>query len=229
MTLLTIQNLTKDYQLDSKSKISVLKGIDLQVQTGEFVAIMGASGSGKSTLLNIVASIDTPTSGKIIIDGEFEINEKTDKKERIRLRRTVTSIVFQSFNLIDQLTALENIMLPVTISGNSLEKARSSATLILKKLGLQNRSNHLPEDLSSGEKQRVAIGRALVMNPKIILADEPTGNLDSKTGIEMIKIFKDLKQDGISTLFVTHNVELAKLADKIFILKQGVLKEDNIS
>lgn len=226
MTLLKVENLTKSYEVDSKP-LEVLKGINLKVNAGQFIAIMGASGSGKSTFLNILSSIDIQTDGVIEIDGQYTITEKTGKKERIHLRRHVTSLVFQSFNLIDQLTALENVMLPVTISGKSFEEAKDSATKALKRLGLAHRLNHLPEDMSGGEKQRVAIGRALVMGPKLILADEPTGNLDSKTGLDMISIFKELKRDGISTLLVTHDANLAKQADKIFILKKGLLKEES--
>ena len=225
MTVLTITNLTKNYD-----EISVLKGINLSVDAGEFVAIMGSSGSGKSTLLNIISSIDTPSGGSITIlnnGNMFTIDEKTSKKERIHLRRNVTSIVFQSFNLLDQLTALENVMLPLTLSGTSHDEAKQKAVSILQRMGLKNRMNHLPEDLSGGEKQRVAIGRALITEAKLILADEPTGNLDSKTGLEMIQVFKELKSEGISTLFVTHDSNLAKQADKIYILKQGILKTKN--
>lgn len=227
LTLLEVTNLSKHYKIRGlKETINVLHDISFSINSGEFIAIMGPSGSGKSTLLNIISSIDTPSQGTIIIDGQ-QIDSNSKKDLQVQVRRTKTSIVFQSFNLIDQLTALENCTIPLTLQGIKLPEASERATEALSKLGLEHRLNHLPEDLSGGERQRVAIARAIVTNPKLILADEPTGNLDSKTGIEMIEIFKQLtKTNNISVLMVTHDPELAKQADKIFFLKNGQLQKN---
>ncbi len=227
LVLLEVSNLNKHYNIHGlKENIEVLNDISFSVNYGEFIAVMGPSGSGKSTLLNIISSIDTPSSGTIIIDG-YKVDKSTKKMSRVENRRSRTSIVFQSFNLIEQLTALENVSIPLTLQGKNLEEATNLATEALDQLGLGERIEHLPEDMSGGERQRVAIARAIVTNPKLILADEPTGNLDSKTGIEMIEIFKKLvKEKGISVLMVTHDPDLAKQADKIFILRNGRLQNE---
>lgn len=227
LALLEVSNLKKHYKIHGmKQNIEVLNDISFSINSGEFIAVMGPSGSGKSTLLNIISSIDTPSSGTIIIDGN-KIDQSTKKSKQVENRRTRTSIVFQSFNLIEQLTALENVSIPLTLQGKKLDEATKLATDALNQLGLGERISHLPEDLSGGERQRVAIARAIVTNPKLILADEPTGNLDSKTGLEMIEIFKKLvKEKGISVLMVTHDPDLAKQADKIFILRNGRLQKE---
>lgn len=229
MSLLEVSNLSKHYNIHGlKEPIEVLKNVNFTIDSGEFIAVMGPSGSGKSTLLNILSSIDTPSSGTIVIDGQT-IDKTTKRKIQVDNRRNKTSIVFQSFNLIEQLTALENVIIPLTLAGMKFENAITKATESLTQLGLGHRINHLPEDLSGGERQRVAIARAIVTNPKLILADEPTGNLDSKTGLEMIEIFKKLvKEKHITVLMVTHDPDLAKQADKIFILRNGqLMKEGN--
>ena len=220
-------NLYKEYKIKGlKENIKVLQDISFSINSGEFIAIMGPSGSGKSTLLNIISSIDTPTKGTIMIDGK-KIDSSTKKEDRVENRRTKTSIVFQSFNLIEQLTALENVSIPLTLQGMKLNDSNKLAADTLKQIGLEHRINHIPEDLSGGERQRVAIARAIVTNPKLILADEPTGNLDSKTGLEMIAIFKELaKEKNISVLMVTHDPDLAKQANKIFILRNGQLQKE---
>ena len=227
MALLEVSNLYKEYKIKGlKENIKVLHDISFSINSGEFIAIMGPSGSGKSTLLNIISSIDTPTKGTIMIDGE-KIDSSTKKEDRVENRRTKTSIVFQSFNLIEQLTALENVSIPLTLQGMKLNDSNKLAADTLKQIGLEHRINHIPEDLSGGERQRVAIARAIVTNPKLILADEPTGNLDSKTGLEMIAIFKELaKEKNISVLMVTHDPDLAKQANKIFILRNGQLQKE---
>ncbi len=227
LALLEVRNLSKHYTIHGlKEQIDVLNDISFSIDSGEFIAIMGPSGSGKSTLLNIISSIDTPSQGILVIDGQ-QIDSATKKDLLVEIRRTKTSIVFQSFNLIEQLTALENVSIPLTLKGMKLSDANSLAVDALKKMGLEKRINHLPEDLSGGERQRVAIARAIVTSPKLILADEPTGNLDSKTGLEMIEIFRELtKTNNISVLMVTHDPELAKQADKIFILKSGRLQSN---
>ena len=227
MALLEVSNLYKEYKIKGlKENIKVLHDISFSINSGEFIAIMGPSGSGKSTLLNIISSIDTPTKGTIMIDGK-KIDSSTKKEDRVENRRTKTSIVFQSFNLIEQLTALENVSIPLTLQGMKLNDSNKLAADTLKQIGLEHRINHIPEDLSGGERQRVAIARAIVTNPKLILADEPTGNLDSKTGLEMIAIFKELaKEKNISVLMVTHDPDLAKQANKIFILRNGQLQKE---
>ena len=227
MALLEVSNLSKHYNIHGlKENIQVLHDISFSIDAGEFIAVMGPSGSGKSTLLNILSSIDTPSSGTIIIDGQA-IDSETKKQVRVDNRRSKTSIVFQSFNLIEQLTALENVSIPLTLQGWTLEKATQVAIEALHQIGLEHRINHLPEDLSGGERQRVAIARAIVTNPKLILADEPTGNLDSKTGLEMIDIFQQLSTEKkITVLMVTHDPELAKKANKIFILRNGKLQQE---
>ena len=227
MALLEVSNLYKEYKIKGlKENIKVLHDISFSINSGEFIAIMGPSGSGKSTLLNIISSIDTPTKGTIMIDGK-KIDSSTKKEDCVENRRTKTSIVFQSFNLIEQLTALENVSIPLTLQGMKLNDSNKLAADTLKQIGLEHRINHIPEDLSGGERQRVAIARAIVTNPKLILADEPTGNLDSKTGLEMIAIFKELaKEKNISVLMVTHDPDLAKQANKIFILRNGQLQKE---
>ena len=230
MALLEVSNLYKEYKIKGlKENIKVLHDISFSINSGEFIAIMGPSGSGKSTLLNIISSIDTPTKGTIMIDGK-KIESSSKKEDRVENRRTKTSIVFQSFNLIEQLTALENVSIPLTLQGMKLDESNKMAADTLKQIGLEHRINHLPEDLSGGERQRVAIARAIVTNPKLILADEPTGNLDSTTGLEMIEIFKELtKEKNISVLMVTHDPDLAKQANKIFILRNGQLQREGNS
>ena len=227
MALLEVSNLSKHYNISGlKENIEVLRDITFSIESGEFIAVMGPSGSGKSTLLNIISSIDTPSLGTIVIDGQ-SIDQSTKKNVLVNTRRAKTSIVFQSFNLIEQLTALENVSIPLTLQGIKIDEANERAKHALDQLGLGHRVNHLPEDLSGGERQRVAIARAIVTEPKLILADEPTGNLDSRTGLEMIEIFKKLsKEKNITVLMVTHDPDLAKQADKIFILRNGQLQKE---
>ena len=229
MALLEVSHLSKSYTIKGlKEPIEVLRDISFLLNTGQFIAVMGPSGSGKSTLLNIISSIDIPTEGTIVIDG-LAIDKSTKKKILVETRRAKTSIVFQSFNLIEQLTALENVCIPLTLQGKKLDESNNRARTALEQLGLGHRIDHLPEDLSGGERQRVAIARAIVTEPKLILADEPTGNLDSRTGLEMIEIFRKLtKEKNITVLMVTHDPELAKKADQIFILRNGTLhREEN--
>ncbi len=221
MAIVEVKDLFKTFKIPGED-IKVLKGISLSVKQGEFIAIMGPSGSGKSTLLNILSSIEEATSGDVLLDGE-----KTTKNNVVDIRRHKTSIIYQDFNNLAYLTALENIMFPMTLTGMELEAARESAIKLLEKVQLSHRADHIPDDLSGGEQQRVAIARALANKPKLILADEPTGNLDTKTGDSIIELFRSLvKEQNIAIIMVTHNVQIAKKTDRILILRDGQLHRE---
>ena len=221
--------LKKSFDITRREKIEVLDGLTLNVSDGEFIAIMGPSGSGKSTFLNILASIEDPTDGFISIDGENL--SKTSEKNLIKTRRHKTSIIYQDFNLLAYITALENVMVPMVLAGRKEEEARKNAMELLQKVHLEHRANHEPDDLSGGEQQRVAIARALANNPKILLADEPTGNLDSKTGDEIVELFREIiTEKGITILVVTHDLQIAAKTDRILILRDGKLfREEEIT
>ena len=216
--MLEIRNLRKAF-----GDLQVLKGIDLDVNKGDVVAILGASGSGKSTLLHLLGGVDRPTNGKIYIDGN-EINNMNNDKLAIFRRRQI-GIVYQFYNLIPILTVEENISLPCDLDGNKPDKERMN--LILKSFGLFERRNHLPNELSGGQQQRTSIARALINNPAILLADEPTGNLDSKSTEEIMSILKMSNRDFNQTIImITHNLEIAKEADRIITIQDGkILRE----
>ena len=197
----------------------VLKGINLEVEEGDFLAIMGASGSGKSTLLNIIGLLDKPDSGTYILDGQ-EVS-KLNKRELAYLRNRKIGFVFQAFYLVPWATAVENVLLPLLYRGNINKEDEKKAVELLKRLGLEKRINAKPNELSGGEQQRVAIARALITNPKLLLADEPTGNLDSKSSQEVMSIFKELNENGITIIMVTHDPEIADFAKKVKIIKDG--------
>ena len=216
--LVILKNITKTYYT-GKVAYQVLKGISLEVEEGEFLAIMGASGSGKSTLLNIIGLLDKPDSGIYILDGQ-EVNQLT-KKELAYLRNRKIGFVFQAFYLVPWATALENVLLPLLYRGKINKEDEKKAVELLKRLGLEKRINAKPNELSGGEQQRVAIARALITNPKLLLADEPTGNLDSKSSQEVMNIFKELNENGITIIMVTHDPEIADFAKKIKIIKDG--------
>ena len=216
--LVILKDITKTYQT-GKVAYQVLKGISLEVEEGEFLAIMGASGSGKSTLLNIIGLLDKPDSGIYILDGQ-EVNQLT-KKELAYLRNRKIGFVFQAFYLVPWATALENVLLPLLYRGKINKEDEKKAVELLKRLGLEKRINAKPNELSGGEQQRVAIARALITNPKLLLADEPTGNLDSKSSQEVMNIFKELNENGITIIMVTHDPEIADFAKKIKIIKDG--------
>ncbi|MHA1945164.1 MAG: ABC transporter ATP-binding protein [Candidatus Hodarchaeales archaeon] len=221
MAIVEVTDLKKTFKIPGED-IEVLKGISLSVERGEFIAIMGASGSGKSTLLNILSSIEDITSGNVLIDGEM-----TSKENEVEIRRHKTSIIFQDFNNLAYLSAEENVMFPMVLAGKELEAARSSAQKLLEKVQLGHRTTHIPDDLSGGEQQRVAIARALANNPKLILADEPTGNLDTKTGDSIIELFRSLvKEQKITIIMVTHDIQTAKKTDRILILRDGKLHRE---
>ncbi|MHA1975381.1 MAG: ABC transporter ATP-binding protein [Candidatus Hodarchaeales archaeon] len=224
MAIVECTDLYKTFKIPGED-IQVLKGISLSVEEGEFVAIMGASGSGKSTLLNILSSIEELTSGNVLIDGETITKENV-----VDIRRYKTSIIYQDFNNLAYLNASENVMFPMVLTGMELETARSAAQKLLEKVQLGHRTDHIPDDLSGGEQQRVAIARALANNPKLILADEPTGNLDTKTGNSIIDLFRSLVQEQkLTIIMVTHDIQTAKKTDRILILRDGKLfREEDV-
>lgn len=222
MEILKVENLVKTYG-QGDNIVNAVDNISLSVNKGEFVAIVGASGSGKSTLLHLLGGVDRPTSGKIYIDGN-EINNMNNDKLAIFRRRQI-GIVYQFYNLIPILTVEENISLPCDLNGNRPDKERMD--LILKSFGLFERRNHLPNELSGGQQQRTSIARALINNPAILLADEPTGNLDSKSTEEIMSILKMSNRDFNQTIImITHNLEIAKEADRIITIQDGkILRE----
>ncbi len=222
MEILRVENLVKTYG-EGDNIVNAVDNISLSVNKGEFVAIVGASGSGKSTLLHLLGGVDRPTSGKIYIDGN-EINNMNNDKLAIFRRRQI-GIVYQFYNLIPILTVEENISLPCDLDGNRPDKERMD--LILKSFGLFERRNHLPNELSGGQQQRTSIARALINNPAILLADEPTGNLDSKSTEEIMSILKMSNRDFNQTIImITHNLEIAKEADRIITIQDGkILRE----
>lgn len=222
MKILKVENLVKTYG-EGDNIVNAVDNISLSVNKGEFVAIVGASGSGKSTLLHLLGGVDRPTSGKIYIDGN-EINNMNNDKLAIFRRRQI-GIVYQFYNLIPILTVEENISLPCDLDGNRPDKERMD--LILKSFGLFERKNHLPNELSGGQQQRTSIARALINNPAILLADEPTGNLDSKSTEEIMSILKMSNRDFNQTIImITHNLEIAKEADRIITIQDGkILRE----
>ena len=222
MEILRVENLTKIYGKDT-TKVVALDNVSFSVEKGEFVAIVGASGSGKSTLLHLLGGVDRPTSGKVYIDGK-DIYDFNDDKLAIFRRRQV-GLIYQFYNLIPILNVEENITLPLSLDNREVDSKRLDEMLNL--LGLQNRKNHLPNELSGGQQQRTSIGRALITNPTIILADEPTGNLDSKSSDEIVALLKKSNKELKQTIImITHNMEIAKSADRILKIEDGrLLKE----
>lgn len=218
-------HLIKDFQLPGGAIVHVLTGVEMEVKRGEFIAVMGPSGSGKSTLLNILATLESITEGEVKVAG-INLNE-TNYKERLQIRRTKSSLVFQNFALIPYLTAKENVKLPMKLRGLTEKEAETKAIQYLETVGLYARVDHLPEELSGGEQQRVAIARALAHEPDIIYADEPTGNLDTYTGKDIISLFKKLaKEKKITIIMVTHDTLSARETDRLYILQKGkVLQE----
>lgn len=219
--ILKIDNLFKSFN-NGKNAFQALRGVDLEVEKGEFIAIMGPSGSGKSTLLNIIAGFDNATSGDVTIAGE-KITELSENS-RARLRRKNIGFVFQSFCLFSDLTALENVMMPLLIEGQRKSKAKEFSLKYLEYVNLADKSSNSPEEMSGGQQQRVAIARALVSNPAIILADEPTGNLDSKSGEDILTLLKNINQNkGNTIIMVTHSEEAASYAQRRIYLKDGLI------
>lgn len=217
--IIEFKGVNKSYLLP-KISIEVLRGIDLEIKEGEFVSIMGPSGSGKSTLLHIIGCLDRPTSGTYLLSGT-DMADKTDN-ELAEIRNRKIGFVFQSFNLLPRFSAIKNVELPLLYSGVSSHERQEKAHQLLEKLGLSDRAGHTPSELSGGEQQRVAIARALINNPSVILADEPTGNLDSHSGEEIMNIFLRLKQGGVTIIMVTHEKNIADASERIITLKDGV-------
>lgn len=217
MEILRVDNLTKIYGKDT-TKVVALDHVSFTIEKGEFVAIVGASGSGKSTLLHLIGGVDRPTSGKVYIDGK-DIFKFNDDKLAIFRRRQV-GLIYQFYNLIPILNVEENITLPLALDNREVDKERLAS--LLKLLGLENRKNHLPNELSGGQQQRTSIGRAIITNPTIILADEPTGNLDSKSSDEIVALLKKSNKELNQTIImITHNMEIAKVADRIIKIEDG--------
>jgi putative ABC transport system ATP-binding protein len=222
--MLSIKNVSKIYGAGT-NQITALNEISLTVEEGDFVSIMGASGSGKSTLLNIIGGLEKLSSGEIHIDGERIDNLNED--QMVKVRRGRIAYVFQQYHLLQSLTAIENVLLPLVLNSNGkgTDNKREKALVMLKRVGLEKRSNHKPSELSGGEQQRVAIARALVTSPSLILADEPTGNMDKKTGDEIMEIFDQLNNEGHSIIMVTHNPDTAKHTGKTVVLQDGQIIE----
>ena len=221
-TAIELQDVKKLYEI-GESVIPALNGLSLKIQRGEFVAILGASGSGKSTAMNMIGSLDSPSEGKILLEG-VDISH-ADESELAQLRGKKIGFIFQSFNLIPSLTALGNVMLPMTFQNIPRAQRKMRAMQLMTKVGLKERMFNLPSQLSGGERQRVAIARALVNDPEIILADEPTGNLDSKTGTDIIKMLTDLHEQGRTVILITHDEKIAKKAQRRIKIKDGKLEK----
>ena len=213
-----LANISKVYKMGDNEVIA-LNGVDLDIAEGEFVAIMGPSGSGKSTLMNILGCLDTPTTGSYLLDNEEVANLSEDVLAKIRNKKI--GCVFQNFNLLSRISALENVALPLVYAGVSKTERINRAQELLKMVGLADRQHHMPNELSGGQRQRVAIARALVNNPKIIMADEPTGNLDTKSSVEIMAMFKELYKQGKTIILVTHEPDIAENAQRIITVRDG--------
>ncbi|AZJ35708.1 ABC transporter ATP-binding protein [Tenacibaculum singaporense] len=224
--MIRIENLHKSYPI-GKDSLHVLKGLDLHIKEGEFVSIMGSSGSGKSTLLNIVGLLDTHDEGKYYLNGQ--LIENLNEKKAAVLRNKFLGFVFQSFNLISYKTALENVALPLYYKGISRKERLEIALEYLEKVGLKEWANHLPNELSGGQKQRVAIARALATKPKVVLADEPTGALDSTTTDSVMDLLKEINDEGMTVFVITHEEEVAAQTNRVVRLKDGVIISDELT
>ena len=223
MSLLELKNIGKRYVIGSVEVNALLK-IDLKIEKGEYVALMGPSGSGKSTLMNIVGCLDTPSSGEYFLNGKEA--SKMSENELAKIRNSEIGFIFQTFNLIPRSNAIDNVAMPLVYAGFKKVERLNRATQALKDVGLGDRMTHKPNELSGGQRQRVAIARALVNNPSIILADEPTGNLDSKTSIEIMMLFKEIHKKGNTIIVVTHEEEIARYAMRIVRIKDGMVESD---
>lgn len=221
--VIEIRGIIRDFKLGQET-VHVLKGIDLDIKRGDYVAIMGPSGSGKSTLMNLLGCLDTPTDGTYNLNGK-DVSQMSDD-ELADIRNTEIGFVFQTFNLLPRTTALENVALPMVYAGQSKKARAERASEVLTDVGLADRMDHKPNQLSGGQRQRVAVGRALVNNPSIILADEPTGNLDSKTSLEIMQLFDEIHAKGNTVIMVTHEEDIAAHARRVIRLKDGMIESD---
>jgi putative ABC transport system ATP-binding protein len=221
-----IRNIVRNFQMGQET-VYVLKDIDLDIKRGEYVAIMGPSGSGKSTLMNLLGCLDTPTSGTYILNGA-DVSQMSDD-DLAEIRNKEIGFVFQTFNLLPRTTALENVALPMIYAGASKKDRTERAAEVLTSVGLADRMDHKPNELSGGQRQRVAVGRALVNKPSIILADEPTGNLDSKTSLEIMQLFDEIHQAGNTVIVVTHEEDVAKRAKRVIRLRDGEIESDTFN
>lgn len=226
MSLITIKNLTKTYIMGEEI-VRALRGVNLSIEKNEYVALMGPSGSGKSTLMNLLGCLDTPT------DGQYTLNDnlvsKMSDSELAEVRNKLIGFVFQTFNLLPRMTSLENVALPLVYNGTSKQLRLEKASYAMEIVGLGDRMSHKPNELSGGQRQRVAIARALVNDPAIILADEPTGNLDTKTSMEIMNIFEKIHKNGNTVILVTHEPDIANYAHRIIRLRDGLLESDTVN
>jgi putative ABC transport system ATP-binding protein len=225
--VIVVEDLWKTYTMGLDQVVNALCGINLRIQHNEYVAIMGPSGSGKSTLMNLIGCLDTPTKGKYWLNGHLVSELNDDELARIRNREI--GFVFQTFNLLARATALHNVELPLIYNGTRAEERIERAKAALRSVNLDERMNHKPNELSGGQRQRVAIARALVNRPSIILADEPTGNLDSKTGDEIMALFDDLHAKGNTIILVTHEPDIAEYAHRVVHIRDGIIASDSVS
>ena len=222
--IINVKNIKKSYNVGTQ-EVHALRGIDLSVEKGEFMAIMGPSGSGKTTLMNIIGCLDTPTSGTYELNGKSVSSLEDDELASIRNKEI--GFVFQSFNLLSKNSTLDNVLLPLKYAGESKNDAVIKAKKVIERVGLTERLDHTPAELSGGQQQRVAIARALVNNPSIIFADEPTGNLDSKTGEEVMNLFKELNSYGQTIILITHEDSVAQQSNRVITIMDGLIKSDN--
>ncbi|CUH96871.1 putative ABC transporter ATP-binding protein YknY [Propionispora sp. 2/2-37] len=220
---IVLDNITKHYRMGEET-VAALAGVSLAVKDGEFVAIMGPSGSGKSTIMNILGCLDRPSSGSYLLDGQEVAGLNDDELARTRNKRI--GFVFQNFNLLSRVSALENVALPLVYAGVPEKERLQRAATMLDSVGLSARKRHLPNELSGGQRQRVAIARALINDPSIIMADEPTGNLDSRSSVEIMKIFGELYQQDKTVILVTHEPDIAEYAKRVIMVRDGLIISD---
>jgi putative ABC transport system ATP-binding protein len=221
--IITLRNITKHYQVGTQV-VKALRGVDIDIKKGEYVAIMGPSGSGKSTLMNVLGALDTPTDGDYFLNGT-NVSLLSDE-QLAQIRNREIGFVFQTFNLLPRYNALENVMLPLIYGGTPKPERKARALEVIENVGLSDRYKHKPNELSGGQRQRVAVARALVNNPSIILADEPTGNLDSKTSVDIMRLIEKIHSEGNTIIVVTHEEDIASMAQRIIRLRDGLVESD---